>query len=427
MGAGADILFSTYIIDGVEMDTTPAAMLNECVPQYLWEKFVAQWNSVKEPAASQEKGQDAKGDDVTQDVTNDGTIVDEAPDRNPVMFRYDPAKISDYARQVSEKLKSARDTACQINKFHPGFSTRILVATSVLQSLWSKAHTNLERLRLSATWTWDTAPLGNMAMFFASVEAATGYIYELGVHINQLRFDFVPGQHSAQFDALPYLGKASNPSDKSGSGNDSTIAGNNCGQNDSTIAGANCRQCDIPNKITNIEDTCLIYIPFDTCSHKLGGSVLGEILGGDEANPEISDPDYFIDCYEIVKELAEDGIVLSGKTVGRGGLITAVSDILGDNASIDLDINGIEQAYLESDPVRILFAEIPGVIIQIKDSDSDYVDSQFLLQDIAYYPIGYPVNSTRTEEKITLAAGKRTELANILSALMSTQPSEGED
>ena len=55
-----------------------------------------------------------------------------------------------------------------------------------------------------------------------------------------------------------------------------------------------------------------------------------------------------------------------------------------------IDLKGIETAYMEKDIIRILFAEVPGVIIQIRDSDYDYVDAQLLLQDIAYYPLGHP-------------------------------------
>ncbi len=56
----------------------------------------------------------------------------------------------------------------------------------------------------------------------------------------------------------------------------------------------------------------------------------------------------------------------------------------------DIDISGIMSAYGEDKKLRILFSEVPGAIIQIKDSDYDYVDAEFLLQDIAYYPIGHP-------------------------------------
>ena len=90
---------------------------------------------------------------------------------------------------------------------------------------------------------------------------------------------------------------------------------------------------------------------------------------------------------------------------------------------IDLDISGIEQAYVEADPIRVLFSEIPGAVIQISSADYDYVDAQLMLQDIAYYPLGHPVADGRP---VRLTSSSRTKLSAILAALMDGQSSEGE-
>ena len=80
---------------------------------------------------------------------------------------------------------------------------------------------------------------------------------------------------------------------------------------------------------------------------------------------------------------------------------------------------------MEKDTVRILFSEIPGALIQIKESDADYVDSQLLLQDIAYYPVGHP---GRKDGHTVVKHSSRTDVAGILASLMSgLTPSEGED
>ena len=89
----------------------------------------------------------------------------------------------------------------------------------------------------------------------------------------------------------------------------------------------------------------------------------------------------------------------------------------------DIDISGIKNAYGEDQNARVLFSEIPGAIIQIKDSDYDYVDAELLLQDIAYYPIGHPVAGSGEVNVKTGGSG----IANILQSLLSSQASEGED
>ena len=135
-----------------------------------------------------------------------------------------------------------------------------------------------------------------------------------------------------------------------------------------------------------------------------------------------------MDCYEVMRELVEDGVAVCGRTVGRGGLAKALMLMLGKDCLMETDLSGIGKAYLEDDPVRILFSEIPGAVIQIRDSDYDYVDSQFLLQDIAYYPLGHPVAAKDGQQGgIRPSQTGRTDLSSILASLMNGLSSEGED
>ena len=71
----------------------------------------------------------------------------------------------------------------------------------------------------------------------------------------------------------------------------------------------------------------------------------------------------------------------------------------------------------------MLFGEVPGVLIQISDENYDYVDSQFILQDVAYYPIGRPTDAFKG---IEISEDIRNGVADILASLLS-QTSEGED
>ena len=173
----------------------------------------------------------------------------------------------------------------------------------------------------------------------------------------------------------------------------------------------------------NDPDSWIIYIPFDTCRFKTGGSLLTQAHddnGG--AAPNIMDPDYFIDCYEVVRELTEDGILMAGRTVANGGLAYAASRMCGQGG-LEIDINGILSSYQEEDKIKVLFGEVPGVLIQISDENYDYVDSQFLLQDIAYYPVGRP---SGTGSGLSFAKAGKTGVADILASLL-IQASEGED
>ena len=132
------------------------------------------------------------------------------------------------------------------------------------------------------------------------------------------------------------------------------------------------------------------------------------------------DPDYFIDCFEVVRELVEDGIVLSGATVGDGGLMTALGNLCGE-MGIAADVSGLMKAYGEDDLVRILFSEVPGALIEIRDYDFDYIDAELLLQDVAYYPLGRP--DRRGRIMVSDTGG----ISGILGSLLSEGAVEGED
>ena len=122
--------------------------------------------------------------------------------------------------------------------------------------------------------------------------------------------------------------------------------------------------------------------------------------------------------------MVEDGIITAGATVGEGGLMSALARMLPEGTGIEAGLEGIAASYGEKDPVRIMFAEIPGVIIEIKDSDYDYLDAELLLQDVAFYPIGHV---SRSFTGIRTCMDEAGGISGILRSLLSCGASEGED
>lgn len=180
------------------------------------------------------------------------------------------------------------------------------------------------------------------------------------------------------------------------------------------------RSC--PGTLAPDPQSWVIYVPFDTTDYRLGGSLLAQILdvGGGPA-PQITDADYFLDCHEVIRELVEDGILLSGATVGEGGLLKTVRQ-MADGVGLTVDVSDVMRAYQEQDVMRILFAEVPGAVIQIHDADFDYLDAELLLQDVAFFPLGHPVPG-RTDVRVKASA--KSGIQTILESLM--QNAEGED
>ena len=374
-------LYSHYIIDGVRMDMTPADLLDECM------EF---------PELD------------TNEYSSFDDIVDESTEPPLGVITYDYDKLQEYIKATVEATHSERP----FSLLYPEHFTSLQIAKALLDRLWSEGHFRLCNLRLWAQWDWNTRPLGNLASFYRSCQTANEYIFGLGVRMTD--YIFIEGDEgcSARFYAWLPEDDLDNPHIED------DIKAPYESRHPWIGEKRKCPSTIIPDK-----DSWLIYIPFDTCPYRLGGSLLSQTCGktgGQKTN--IQDPDYFIDCYEVVRELVEDGIVKAGITVADGGLATAASRICGDHGA-ELDLKGIAASYEEDDRIRILFGEVPGALIQIRDTDYDYVDSQLLLQDIAYYPLGHP---SMEAHGISVQDNSRTSVADILASLLG-HTSEGED
>ena len=362
-------LYSHYIIDGVRMDMTPADLLEECM-EYEDSEFQSGFND----------------------------IIDESTEPPLCSFEYEDAKEDEYLQQTLASSVEERE----FRMLYPEHFTKLQIAKALLSRLWSDGHFKLGNLKLWAQWEWNTRPLGNMSAFYRSAEAASQYIYGLGVNLED--YLFIEGDEGSNVKFFSWLEEEF---EDSGLFKSSPYESSHPWISEE-------RKC--PSTVVDEPDSWLIYIPFDTCGFRLGDSLLTQVNGhnGGKA-PDINDPDYFIDCYEVVRELVEDEVVIAGVNVADGGLITAAARMCGD-LGIDMDINGIMSSYQNDSRSRILFGEVPGIIMQISGENYDYVDSQLLLQDIAYYTIGQ-VSSTHKGVKITNS--NKSDLADILASLLN--------
>lgn len=378
-------LHSKYIIDGVSRRLTPAEMLDDCL------------------ASAEVKPNTESGEFEP--------VVDESTDPSPSMKKFQNQNVQGYLATVVSLLDEPRPfPAAYADPY-----TRGRIAKALLDAVWLNGHFKLGDLTIAAKWRWNCKPLGNMAAFYSSAEATADYINNLGICLSGYSFT-ESGRVCQTSFKVGACEKAESPDE-----DDIFLPEDAPFGSEHPVLG---RRRAVPDKLVADPDSWIIYVPFDTCDFRLGGSLLCDALGQNGDNfPEIGDADYFIDCYEVIREFIEDRIAVSAATVCDGGLLTALKLMCSGDVGADIDISGIMSAYGEDKKLRILFSEVPGAIIQIKDSDYDYVDAEFLLQDIAYYPIGHPVTGTG---EVNVKAGG-SGIAGILQSLLSSQASEGED
>lgn len=368
-----DLLNASYILDGAPMPLSPAKMLREC---------------------SAEPPLEPDGDQ--------GTVADEHLDQAPRHFEFGEEDIESYATAI-EGIRRCLPLR------HSGPYTSGKVAQALIDAIWMNGHFRLGDLTLKADWKWNDREIGLPAAFYDSVEAACDFIDALGVKISQ--YSLVSGAPSVAFKAT-------------------TVAEEDAPEKEDsllrelpyrTLNPRISRRRKAPSAFVPEGSDWIIYIPFDSCDYRLGGSSLAQAVGASpSAPPEIGDADYFIDCYEVVRELVEDGVVKAGATVGEGGLYMAMKAMTACGTGVEACISDISKAYGGELPVRILFSEVPGVLIQIADIDYDYVDAELILQDVLYFPLGHPVPGSPSV-KIT----QKTDIPGILESLMDSL--EGED
>ena len=374
MSGKTDLINSTYIIDGVQMPLTPGKMLRECLADPLPEA------DIEAPA-----------------------LADEREDPAPDNYSYDESLLERYAQLVDYLQKR------ELPIPFAGPYTAGKVAQALLDAVWMGGHFRLGDLSLKADWKWNDKGIGLAAAFYSSVEEACSYIDALGVKIE--KYSLAGGAPSVHFKATTLAVSDEEAPEEETLLQDLPYR---------TVNPRMSRRRKVSASLAPDAQDWILYIPFDPCDFRLGGSALSQALGTSPSTaPDIQDADYFMDCYEVVRDLVEDGVVKAGVTVGEGGLMSALRT-MSANVGADVCIRDICKAYGEEDAVRVLFSEVPGVLIQIADIDYDYVDAELILQDVVYFPIGHPAPGGKG-----VKLSEKVEIPQILESLLNTL--EGED
>ena len=287
--------------------------------------------------------------------------------------------------------------------------TRGKIARALIDCIWKLGHFRIGDLSVDVDWKWNNLKVGNTAGFYHSVEALGEMLDALNIQVRDYNFTNYDGD--CELNVTADLRPRTDEEDLV--------------EQPYTTPNPHIGAAGISNALQPDESSWIIYIPFDSSQYRLGGSLLAQSQGVNPPTaPQVDDTDYFIDCFEVVRELVEDGIVLAGASVGEGGLLPALKGMATSRTGAVLDLSDIKRAYADTDLVSLLFSEVPGVIIQIRDIDFDYIDAELLLQDVAFYPLGHPAANNGA---VRVKASAKTGIQNILASLVQRQGGEGED
>lgn len=217
------------------------------------------------------------------------------------------------------------------------------IAEALTNIVWAPLEKGLESVSLSANWMWPCKNAGEDARLYKAVEACSDFAIDLGINIPTGK------------DSLSMTQKY---------GEDKVLAP---GTVIITAAGqvSDVRRIVSP-VLVNDSNTSLYHIDFSFDALKLGGSALAQSLGriGDEV-PTVKNSEYFQDAFNTIQDLINEGLILAGHDISAGGLVTTLLEMCFANKEGGLSVQLKNVA--EPNLTKILFAENPGVIIQVKD------------------------------------------------------------
>ena len=271
-------------------------------------------------------------------------------------------------------IATAIGHAPQAGLASPEAGSVLSVAEALTNIVWAPLKNGLKSVSLSANWMWPCrSQKGEDARLYNAVKALSDFCCELKINVPT-------GKDSLSLtQQYPDGKKVISPG--------------------TVIVSAGGEVSDIRKVVSpvivNDKNSSLYHIDFSFCAQRLGGSAFAQSIGyvGDDV-PTVLDAEYFEACFGAIQELIRRGWIMSGHDISAGGLITTLLEMTFANTEGGMHIN--LHNINNGDRVKALFAENPGVVVQV--SDDHKFDLRELLEDlgVGYAKIGYPTPSDRS-------------------------------
>ncbi|MGI6218664.1 MAG: phosphoribosylformylglycinamidine synthase [Bacteroidaceae bacterium] len=265
-------------------------------------------------------------------------------------------------------IATALGHAPQAGLADPAAGSVLSVAESLTNLVWAPLVDGMDSISLSANWMWPCrSQEGEDARLYQAVEALSDFCCALGINVPTGKDSLSMTQQYPDGTKIIAPG--------------------------TVIVSAGGQVSDVKHVVSpvlvNDEKTALYHIDFSFDQLKLGGSAFAQScnkVGSDV--PTVQNPDYFRDAFLAVQELIHRGLILAGHDISAGGMITTLLEMCFSNmeGGMELNLDGIK----EKDIVKVLFAENPGVIIQVKEKKE--VEQILTDAGVAFVKLGTPVD-----------------------------------
>ena len=271
-------------------------------------------------------------------------------------------------------IATALGHAPQAGLANPSAGSVLSVAEALTNIVWAPLAYGMESLSLSANWMWPCrSQKGEDARLYQAVEALSDFCCALHINVPTGKDSLSLSQQYPNGDKIISPG--------------------------TVIVSAGGEVSDVRKVVSpvmvNDKNSSLYHIDFSFDTQRLGGSAFAQSLGkvGDDV-PTVSNAEYFADCFEAVQELINRGWIMAGHDISAGGLITTLLEMTFANTHGGMHVNLHDIA--DDDIVKLLFAENPGVVIQVSDEHKQELRAFLEDAGIGYAKIGYPTPDSRT-------------------------------
>ena len=270
-------------------------------------------------------------------------------------------------------IATAIGHAPQAGLASPEAGSVLSVAEALTNIVWAPLAEGMDSISLSANWMWPCrAQKGEDARLYSAVKALSDFCCAIGVNVPTGK------------DSLSLTQQYPNGEKIVSPGTVIVSSG---------AEVSNVRKVVSPVLVNN-KKTRLYHIDFSFDEQRLGGSAFAQSLGkvGSDV-PTVKEPRYFCDCFDAIQEMIQRGWILAGHDISAGGMITTLLEMTFANPEGGLNINLHDMQG--DDIVRKLFAENPGVIIQVADEHNDEVKAFLEDNCIGFARIGNPNTKNR--------------------------------
>lgn len=265
-------------------------------------------------------------------------------------------------------IATALGHAPQAGLANPAAGSVLSVAEALTNLVFASLAEGLDSVSLSANWMWPCrSQKGEDARLYNAVQALSDFCCALKINVPTGKDSLSLSQQYPNGEKIISPG--------------------------TVIVSAGGEVSDIRKTITpvlvNNPKTTLYHIDFSFDELHLGGSAFAQSQGkvGSDV-PTVKNPEYFRAAFNAVQELIQNNLILSGHDVSAGGLITCLLEMCFANTEGGMDIN--LDAFKKADLITSLFAENPGIVVQVDNNDRAAFEEIMDDNEVAYVKLGTP-------------------------------------